>query len=86
MTLRPLGAQLIVKRAPMEEKSEGGLVLVEPSRQSLYVDVVAVGPKVTSDIKVGDRLLPYGWQGKPVFVDGEELLCVLERDIDAVLE
>lgn len=86
MNLRPLGAQLLVKRAPVEKSTDSGIVLVEDGRQSIYADVLAIGPKVVSDIKVGDRVLLYGHQGKEVEFDGEQIVGILERDVEAVLE
>ena len=94
MNMRPLADRVVLKRAPSEERSKGG-IYIPPSAQEKSVEciVVAVGPgrvlengtRVAMDVQVGDRVLIQKWGGTEVQVDGEEHVVVRYDDIQGVL-
>ena len=96
MKLRPLGDRVVVKAAPHEEKTKGGLVLPDTVKEKpIEGIVVAVGPgklnddgkRTPIDLKPDDRVIYSKYSGTEVKLDGEdELLVISERDILAVVE
>ena len=84
MNLRPLDDLVIVRRAKPDEKSEGGILLTNEGRVSIFADVVAAGPKATTT--AGERVVLAGWAGKQVRFNGEDLLCVKDKDVVAVVQ
>lgn len=86
MNLRPMNDRVIVKREKYDEHADSEIIaIVDTGRISIFAQVVAVGPKV-STLAAGDRVVLSGWQGKTVRVDGEELLVLAEEDIGCVVE
>ena len=96
MKLKPLGDRVVVKAAPHEEKTKGGLVLPDTVKEKpIEGIVVAVGPgklnddgkRTPIDLKPDDRVIYSKYSGTEVKLDGEEeLLVISERDILAVVE
>lgn len=94
MKLVPLRDQVVVRRLSAEEKTSGGIVLPDASRerpqQGRVLSVgdgrlVSNGRLVRSQVREGDRVLFQRYAGNEVVVDGEELLIMREEDILAVL-
>lgn len=86
MTLRPLRDEVIVRREKYDEHADSGVIAIpDTGRTSIFAEVIAVGPKVTS-MKGGDRVVLHGWAGKAIKLDGEELLSLAEDQIPAVVE
>ena len=86
--LRPTGKRILVRPEPKpeENRTAGGLYIPE-KQWSMQVDVVvatvlAIGPKVISDIKVNRKVLISRLAG--VKVDGD--IIIDEEDIAAVVE
>lgn len=95
MKLRPLGDRIVVKAAPHEEKTKGGLVLPDTVKaKPIEGIVVAVGAgkimddgkRQPMDLKVDDRVIYSKYSGTEVKLDGEEYLVLSERDVLAVVE
>jgi chaperonin GroES len=95
MKLRPLGDRVVVKAAPHEEKTKGGLVLPDTVKEKpIEGIVVAVGAgkinddgnRTPIDLKEDDRVIYSKYSGTEVKLDGEEYLVISERDILAVVE
>jgi chaperonin GroES len=86
--LRLTGDRLIV-RAPGngERKSAGGLLIpataVPAPRRLLWGDVTLIGPDVRV-AKTGDQVLFLPQSGLEVELDGEDLMLLRERDVQAV--
>ena len=86
--LRLTGDRLIV-RAPGngERKSAGGLLIpataVPAPRRLLWGDVTLVGPDVRV-AKTGDQVLFLPQSGLEVELEGEDLMLLRERDVQAV--
>ncbi len=93
-TLKPLADRVVVKPAPAEEKTKGGIIVPDTAKEKpVWGEVVAAGPGRVSDdgkhiameVKVGDRVLYGKYSGTEVTIDGEELLIMRESDIFAVM-
>jgi chaperonin GroES len=86
--LRLTGDRLVV-RAPDggERKSSGGLLIPATAapapRRLAWGDVALVGPEVRV-ARLGDRVLFLPSSGLEVEIDGEELVLLRERDVQAV--
>ncbi|MDR1650273.1 MAG: co-chaperone GroES [Synergistaceae bacterium] len=95
MKLRPLGDRIVVKAAPHEEKTKGGLVLPDTVKEKPIEGIVVAvgegkindeGKRTPMDLKVDDRIIYSKYSGTEVKVDGEEFLVISERDVLAVIE
>jgi chaperonin GroES len=94
MKIKPLADRVVIKPAPAEEKTKGGIILPDTAKEKPVVgEVVAVGPgkiaddgkKVTMEVKVGDKVLYGKYSGTEVTVEGEEYLIMREADIFAIV-
>jgi len=89
-SIRLTGDRLVV-RTPNngERKSSGGLLIpataMPAPRRLAWGDVTLVGPDVRV-AKTGDRVLFLPSAGLEVELDGEELVLLRERDVQAVSE
>jgi chaperonin GroES len=92
--LRPLHDRVIVKRAPREETSKGGIIIPDTAKEKPQEgQVVAVGPGRRDDngrivplgVEKGDRILFAKYSGSDVQINGEEHLILQETDILGVI-
>ena len=95
MNLKPLADRVIVKPAPAEEKTKGGLYIPDTGKEKpQYGEVVAVGPGKVADsgqvlemqVAVGKNVLYGKYSGTEVTVEGEDYLIMRESDIFAILD
>lgn len=95
MKLRPLGDKIVVKAAPHEEKTKGGLVLPDTVKEKPVEGVVVAvgagkvldnGTRQAMDVKVDDRVIYSKYSGSEVKLDGEDYLILSERDVLAIIE
>ena len=95
MKLRPLGDRVVVKAAPHEEMTKGGLVLPDTVKEKPIEGIVIAvgegkinddGKRTPIDLKPDDRVIYSKYSGTEVKLDGEEYLVISERDILAVVE
>ena len=94
MNIKPLADRVVIKPAPAEERTKGGLILPDTAKEKPVVgSVVAVGPgkvtddgkKVAPEVKVGDKVLYGKYSGTEVNVEGEDYLIMREADIFAIV-
>jgi len=94
MKIKPLGDRVVVKPAPAEDKTKGGIILPDTAKEKPVVgEIVAVGPGRKSDdgklipldLKVGDKVLYGKYSGTETTIDGKEFLIMRESDIFAVV-
>jgi chaperonin GroES len=94
MRLVPLGDKVVVRRIEAEQKSAGGIVLPDNSREKTQQGRVlsvgdgcalANGRRATPQVVEGDRIYFERYAGTEVVVDGEELLILGEHDILAIV-
>ena len=92
MNLTPLHDRVIVKPAPAEEVTKGGIIIPDTVKEKPQRgEIVAVGTgKVAEDgkatpltVKVGDNVLYGKYSGTEVSVDGADYLIMRESDIFA---
>ena len=95
MNLKPLADRVIIKPAPADEKTKGGIILPDTAKEKpMQGEVIAVGPgKVTEDgktipleVKVGDKVLYGKYSGTEVTIDDTEYLIMRESDIFAIIK
>jgi chaperonin GroES len=95
MKLKPLQDRILVRREDAEEKTSGGIIIPDTSKEKPSKGiVVAVGGGTRNDrgdlipmtLKVGDRVFFTKWGGTELKVDDEELLIMKESDILATIE
>ena len=94
MKLKPLGDRIVVKAAPHEEKTKGGLVLPETVKEKPVEGIVVAvgegkvlenGKRQPMDVSVDDRIIYSKYSGTEVKLDGEDFLILSERDVLAVV-
>jgi chaperonin GroES len=94
MTLKPLADRVIVKPAPAEEKTKGGIIVPDTAKEKpVWGEVIAAGTgRITEDgkhvpmeVKKGDRVLYGKYSGTEVTFEGEEYLIMRESDIFAIM-
>ena len=94
MKLKPLGDRIVVKAAPHEDKTKGGLVLPETVKEKPVEGIVVAvgegkvlenGTRQPMDVKVNDKVIYSKYSGTEVKLDGEEFLVISERDVLAVI-
>jgi chaperonin GroES len=95
MKLKPLGDRVVVKAAPHEEMTKGGLVLPDTVKEKPVEGIVIAvgagkinddGKRQPMDLKADDHVIYSKYSGTEVKVDGEDYLILSERDILAVVE
>jgi len=89
--LQPRGPRLLVKRIDAPKPASSLLVIPETvdGEKSCYALVLAIGNKITEDIKVADTVILAQYCGSPVQVelDGEMLdaSIIMQDDVLAVV-
>ncbi len=93
--IKPINDRVVVKPAPAEEKTQGGIIIPDTAKEKpIEGKVVAVGKgKVADDgklikpeVSVGDKVLFSKYGGTEVKIDGEEYLIMREEDILGIIE
>ena len=91
---RPLHDRVVVRRVESEEKTKGGIIIPDTTKEKPQEgEVIAVGSGardeagklVPLDVKAGDRVLFGKWSGTEVKLNGEDLLIMKESDIMGII-
>lgn len=89
VTAKPLHDRVIVRPAPAEEKTSGGIIIPDTAKEnSLRGTIVAAGPGKKDEsitVKIGDSVLYAKYAGTEIRINGEDLLIMRESDLLAVL-
>ena len=89
LKLTPLQDRVIVKPAPAEEKTAGGIIIPDTAKEKPQRGtVLAVGPGKKDEpttVKKGDTVLYAKYGGSEIRIDGQDLLILRESDILAVI-
>lgn len=95
MKIRPLHDRVVVRRAPEETKTAGGIVIPDSASKEKPVqgEVIAVGPGKPlengqlqkMEVKVGDKVLFGKYAGTEVKLGNEELTVMREDDIMGII-
>lgn len=87
--MKPINDRVVVKPAPAEEKTSGGIIIPDTAKEKPQRgEVIAVGPgkddnKMT--VAVGDIVLYGKYAGQEVNLEGQDLLIMREDDILVVI-
>ena len=93
--LKPLNDKIIVEKAAVEEKTEGGLYLPSSSQEKPQEGIiVAAGPGILNDkgerkalqVQAGDKVLYSKYSGTELKINNKELLIMSEKDVLAIIE
>ncbi|MBO4739620.1 MAG: co-chaperone GroES [Bacteroidales bacterium] len=89
LDIKPLADRVIVKAAPAEEKTAGGIIIPDTAKEKPQRGtVVAVGAGKKDEpmtVKVGDNVLYGKYAGTEINYNGEDYLIMKESDILAIL-
>ena len=94
LNITPLHDRVIVKPAPAEEKTAGGIIIPDTAKEKPSEGkVIAVGPGAKTEdgkilpmeVKVGDLVLFGKWSGTEVKIDGVEYSIMKESDIMGIM-
>ena len=87
--MKPINDRVVVKPAPAEEKTKGGIIIPDTAKEKPQRgEVVAVGPGKDGNlmtVQVGDTVLYGKYAGQELNYDGEDYLIMREDDILIVL-
>ena len=95
MKLKPIQDRVLVKREDAEEKTSGGIIIPDTSKEKPSKGViVAVGDGARDEkghiipmtLRVGDKVFFTKWGGTEIKIDNEDLLIMKESDILAIIE
>lgn len=94
MNIKPLGDNVVVKAAKVEETTKSGIVLASTAKEKpQFAEVVAVGPggvvdgkEIKMDVKVGDKVIAAKYAGTEIKLDDEEFTVLHIGDILAIVE
>ncbi len=90
MKVKPLADRVLVKPAPIEEKTAGGIIIPDTAKEKpLKGEVVAVGQGTKDEemvVKEGDKVLYGKHAGTEIEIDDEEYLIMRQSDILAIIE
>ncbi len=92
--VEPLADRVVVTPIEEEEEMRGGLYIPDTAKEKPQQGrVVAVGPGALNDdgdrmpmeVEEGDRVLYGKYAGTEVTLDGQELLIVKQKDVEAII-
>jgi chaperonin GroES len=89
LSVTPLHDRVLVKPAPAEEKTAGGIIIPDTAKEKPQRGtIVAAGPGKKDEpvtVKVGDKVLYGKYAGTEITIEGEDLLIMRESDILAIV-
>ena len=89
MNIKPLADRVLIKPAPAEEKTAGGIIIPDTAKEKpLQGEVLAVGNGTKDEemvLKAGDTVLYGKYSGTEEELDGEKYLIMRQSDVLAVL-
>ena len=89
MEIKPLADRVLVKPAPAETKTIGGIIIPDTAKEKpLKGEVVACGNGTKDEemvVKVGDTVLYGKYGGQELEFEGEKYLIMKQGDILAVI-
>lgn len=89
MNIRPLADRVLIKPAPAEEKTVGGIIIPDSAKEKpLKGEVIAVGNGTKDEemvVKSGDHVLYGKYAGTEIELDNDKFLIMRQSDILAIL-
>ena len=94
MEIKPLADRVLVKPAPVQEKTVSGIIIPDSAKEKpMQGKVIAVGKKldkdgkeIAFDVKSGDTVLLPKYGGTEVKLGDKKLQLVREEDLLGVVE
>ncbi|MFZ1715224.1 MAG: co-chaperone GroES [Saprospiraceae bacterium] len=87
--MKPINDRVIVKPAPAEEKTKGGIIIPDTAKEKPQRgEVIAVGPGKDGNlmtVTAGDIVLYGKYSGQELNHEGQDYLIMREDDILVVL-
>ncbi|MGB3546390.1 MAG: co-chaperone GroES [Saprospiraceae bacterium] len=87
--MKPINDRVVVKPAPAEEKTKGGIIIPDTAKEKPQRgEVVAVGPGKDDQamtVSVGDTVLYGKYSGQELSYEGNDYLIMREDDILVIL-
>ena len=91
--IKPLENRVLIKMLEQEEKTKGGIILTESSKEKPQIaEVIEIGPgkmidgKKIMNVKKGQKVIINKYSGTEVKYEGEDYIIVSEEDILAIVE
>lgn len=89
MNIKPLADRVLVKPAPAETKTIGGIIIPDTAKEKpLKGEIVAAGNGTKDEemiLKVGDTVLFGKYSGQELEFEGEKYLIMRQSDVLAIL-
>lgn len=89
MKLKPINDRIVIKPAPAEEKTKGGIIIPDTAKEKPQRgEVVAVGPgkdDIKMTVKVGDIVLYGKYSGQELSYEGVDYLIMREDDVLVII-
>lgn len=89
MNIKPLADRVLIKPAPAEEKTVGGIIIPDSAKEKpLKGEIVAVGNGTKDEemvVKPGDTVLYGKYAGTELELDCEKYLIMRQSDVLAIL-
>jgi chaperonin GroES len=87
--MKPINDRVVVKPAPAEEKTSGGIIIPDTAKEKPQRgEVIAVGPGKDGNamtVTKGDIVLYGKYAGQEVNLEGQDYLIMREDDILVVI-
>lgn len=87
--MRPIADRVIVKPAPADEKTKGGIIIPDTAKEKPQRgEVVAVGPGKDGNlmtVSAGDIVLYGKYSGQEINFEGQDYLIMREDEILVIL-
>ena len=90
--MKPIADRVIVKPAPAEEKTKGGIIIPDTAKEKPQRgEVIAVGPGKTGKdahsmtVQVGDIVLYGKYSGQEITYEGTDYLIMREEEILVII-
>lgn len=89
LNLKPIGDRIVIKPAPAEEKTLGGIIIPDTAKEKPQRgEVIAAGPGKDCNlmhVKVGDTVMYGKYAGQQIELNGEDYLIMREDDVLVIL-
>ncbi len=89
MKIQPLADRVLVKPAPAETKTVGGIIIPDTAKEKPLKGTIMAAGKGTKDeemvLKEGDEVLYGKYSGQEIEVEGEKYLIMRQSDVLAIL-
>ena len=87
MKLHPINGRIVVRPFESEQKTSGGIYLLETAKEKLNEgEVIVVADDATEEVAKGDRIIYKEYGGTAVKIEGEDYILLTEEDLLAKYE